>query len=153
LIAELIPILDDLIAELPIHADASEIRRASAWMERICLERGIPSGAIGRLDVCVNEALANILAHGGATARSTPVLLRLAIHDVAPAREVVITVSDAGAPFNPLSVSATERPRILAEAEPGGLGLTMIRGAADSLSYRYHEGRNQLSVGVRWSDD
>ncbi len=153
MIDELTPILDDSIAELPIRADANEIRRASAWMERTCLERGIPSRAIGRLDVCVNEALANILAHGGATACSTPVLLRLAVHDAAPAKEVVVTVSDAGVPFNPLSASATARPRTLAEAEPGGLGLAMIRGAADSLSYRYLEGRNQLSVGVRWSDD
>jgi hypothetical protein len=50
-----------------------------------------------------------------------------------------------------LVASAGSRPRNLAEAEPGGLGLAMIRGAADSLGYRYLENRNQFSFGVRWS--
>ncbi len=146
------PELNSPVMEMAIDADADDFRRASGWLERACLERGVPVNEIGRLDICVNEILANILAHGGERARSTPILLRFATQEDFPAREALVTVVDAGKPFNPLDAQVTERPRTLAEAEPGGLGLSMIRGSADSLSYRYLDDRNHLSVGVRWSE-
>jgi anti-sigma regulatory factor (Ser/Thr protein kinase) len=77
--------------------------------------------------------------------------VRLDVRHDTQANEAVVTVADSGAPFDPLVVSTGSRPRILAEARPGGLGLTMIRGFADILSYRYLDERNQLSFGVRWS--
>ena len=138
-------------AELLIRADVSELRCTSVWIEQACLERGVPANEIERLDVCLNEALANILAHGGSAALEKPINVRLEVHHDAPSCEAVVTVADSGAPFDPLAVAAESRPKMLAEATPGGLGLRMIRGFADILGYRYLDERNQLSFGVRWS--
>jgi anti-sigma regulatory factor (Ser/Thr protein kinase) len=44
-------------------------------------------------------------------------------------------------------------PLTLDDAEPGGLGLLMIRNLSDSLSYWYDNGHNELSFGVRWADE
>jgi anti-sigma regulatory factor (Ser/Thr protein kinase) len=139
------------IAEISIPADAKEVRQASDWVGKACEERGVPAAEIGRLDICLNETLANILAHGGNTARAAPVLLRLAVHRETGAGEAELTVSDAGTAFDPLAFSSRVSPQSLAEAEPGGLGLTMIRNSADSLGYRHIDGRNHLSFSVRWS--
>ncbi len=144
------PVLDS-VAKLSIRAEGSEVRRASAWVEDVCRERGVPAKEIARLDVCLNEALANILAHGNHAAVSAPVMLYLAVRGERPANEAIVTVSDAGAAFDPLGVLPRARPKSLAEVQPGGLGLQMIRNSADFLNYRYSEGRNQLSFGVRWS--
>jgi len=138
------------IADLSIRAETGEVRRASAWIEQACRERGVPKEASGRLDVCLNETLANIFAHGGEAALLAPIALHLEVNHDKSANEAIVTVSDSGAAFDPLAVSPAARPKMLAEAAPGGHGLMMIRSSADSLSYRYLEGRNQLSFGVRW---
>lgn len=141
----------DPIAETAIPADAKEVRHASDWVGQACAERGVPPAEIGRLDICLNETLANILAHGGDAARTAPVLLRLAVRRDTGAGEAELTVSDAGTAFDPLAFSSDRSPRSLVETEPGGLGLKMIRNSADSLDYRHLDGRNHLSFGVRWS--
>jgi len=140
----------DSSADFSIRADAGEVRRASAWIEQACRERGVPPGEIGRLDICLNETLANILAHGGTAASSVPILLHLEVRLDGAANEATVTVSDAGTPFDPLVILPRMRPPTLTGAEPGGLGLTMIRYSADRLAYRHHEGRNRLSFGVCW---
>jgi anti-sigma regulatory factor (Ser/Thr protein kinase) len=143
------PVLES-VDELTICAEASELRRASAWINQVCRRNGVPANETLRLEVCANETLANILAHGGKAALTAPVRLQFQVRGDAVSREAIVTVSDAGSAFDPLGVVQTARPATLAAAEPGGLGLTMIRGSADSLSYRYFEGRNKFSFGVWW---
>ena len=142
----------DTVAELSISARADEVRRASIWLVAACLERQVPARESGRLDACLNEVLANIIAHGGPTALSHPICLRLEVRHDQGSGEATVTVSDAGTAFDPLAVAPQPAPQALAEAEPGGLGLMMIRGFADTLAYRHGEGRNRLSLGVRWTE-
>lgn len=144
------PVLDS-VAKLLIRAEGGEVRRASAWLADVCCKYGVPSNEIARLDVCLNEALANIVAHGNNAAFSAPVTLYLSVRDERPAK-ALLTVSDAGEAFDPLGVLPRVRPKSLAEVQPGGLGLQMIRNSADSLNYRYSEGQNQLTFGVHWSE-
>jgi anti-sigma regulatory factor (Ser/Thr protein kinase) len=141
----------DPVHELTIDPDSSQFRHASTWLGHKGRELGIPAAEIARLETCLNEVLANILEHGGASARSTPIGLRLARSCNPGDAAASLTVTDSGSAFDPLAVEPGPRPRALAEARPGGLGLMMTRSRADSLSYRYSEGRNQLTVGVRWS--
>lgn len=62
-----------------------------------------------------------------------------------------MTVSDSGVAFDPLAYEQKPGSQTLSEAEPGGLGLVMMRGFSDSMSYRYSEGRNQLTFRVFWA--
>lgn len=140
-----------LPAELTIAARADEFRRASAWLADAGRERDVPVAQIERLDVCLNEVLANIVAHGGAAALAAPIRLRLAACDDAGAREARLTISDAGVAFDPLAHCPKPRPASLAEAEPGGLGVLMLRIFADTFGYCHDEGRNHLTLGVRWT--
>ncbi len=139
-------------AELSISADASEVRRASAWLETTALEHKVPAEQIYRLDLCLNEVLANIMTHGGPSARTSPV--RLVFHTLCGAGscQAVVMVSDSGIAFDPLGHEQKLGPRTLSEAEPGSLGLVMMHGFADDLSYRYSEGRNELTFRVRWTE-
>ena len=73
--------------ELTLRADASEVARASEWLEAICSEHGVPREHVDRLLLCLDDALANVLAHGGPTALSHPIgllfevaLLALVVH-------------------------------------------------------------------------
>lgn len=143
-----------LIKDISIRADATEFRTATAWLEDSCLEHGVPQDQIARLDICLHETLANILAHGGDNAKVHPVSLCLEITQDDDMRQVSITASDSGFAFDPTTVATSpQAPKNLAETEPGGLGLMMIRSNTDLLSYRRIKDRNQLIFGVRWPMD
>ena len=140
-------------AELAIRAVADDVRPASEWLAQTCETHGVPDTQILRLDLCLNEALANVIAHGGEQALANPVRLRLDVTRGGPAHQAVVTVYDSGPPFDTTSVQPGALPLTLDDAEPGGLGLLMIRNLSDSLSYWYDNGHNELSFGVRWADE
>jgi anti-sigma regulatory factor (Ser/Thr protein kinase) len=141
----------DSVSELAIPADLGEVLHASRWLEQVGKARGLPAEQIQRLDLCLNEVLANIIGHGGLELQSPPVQLLLDVRRSAYSNKAVLTVTDTGIPFDPLAYQQKPRPQTLAEAEPGGLGIMMMRDAADAIRYRYSEGRNCLSFEVGWS--
>lgn len=141
-----------LVAELSVAADAEGLGTASAWLEKNGLEHEVPKDQIRRLDLCLNESIANIISHGGPGAGGSPVQLQLDLTHSSGAGELSLTVSDGGAAFDPLAHHAKPRPKNLEEAQPGGLGLMMMHEFSDSLKYQYSGGRNQTTFTVRWSD-
>lgn len=140
-------------SEFLLRADVGEVRNASAWLESACLHHGMPVEQARRLDLCLNEALANIISHGGPSALSAPVHIFLDLHRSSDGNEAAITVTDTGVEFNPLSHRPKPRPQTLEEAVPGGLGITMMHNFSDAMNYRYAEGRNQLTFTVRWTSE
>ena len=136
--------------ELMIGANGAEVRRASEWLDTICRQRDVPKAPVERLVLCLNEVLANVIAHGGGTALSSPIRLLLEIRLDPDGSKAGVTVSDAGTAFNPLSVAKKILPKTLAEASPGGLGLVMIHRCADWLDYHHEDGHNHLTFGTRW---
>lgn len=127
------------------------MRRASEWLDLTCRQQKVPQAAVERLVLCLNEVLANVMAHGGSTALSAPIRLRLEISFDRDGSKAGVTVADAGTPFNPLSVAKKILPKTLDEATPGGLGLVMIHRFSDWLDYRYEDGHNHLTFGTRWT--
>jgi len=103
--------------------------------------------------MCVTEALANVIAHGGEGTASSPIHLQLDVRKSEHGGEAAVTVSDGGVAFDPLKAQPKRVPRTLDEAEPGGLGIAMLRKFADALDYAYREGRNHLTIHVRWSEE
>jgi anti-sigma regulatory factor (Ser/Thr protein kinase) len=140
------------VAELSLRAEKSEVRFASSWLEEVSLEHGVPPEHIGRLNTCLNEVLANIITHAGGDAGSVQIDLQFDVRHRPDTSEATVTVADSGAPFDPLSFPLKPVPRSLAEAEPGGLGLPMIRHNSDSLDYHYRDGQNCLKFSARWTD-
>jgi serine/threonine-protein kinase RsbW len=136
---------------LTIAASGAEVRRASEWLSTICQQSGIPVAQAQRLEICLNEVLANVLAHGGSMALVEPILLQLKIGCAAGIGEAYLTVSDAGVAFNPLAVDPPPRPHALADARAEGMGLVMIRRCADELDYRHENGHNHFTFGTRWN--
>ena len=148
----LAPIVEQLASRLTIRAEIDDVRQAAAWLAAAGLDWQIPPEALSRLDHCLDEVLANVIMHGGAGAHQSPVLLELQLHRCGAAGEAALTVSDGGIAFDPLGVVAKPRPTSLDEAEPGGLGLLMLRSNADRLSYQFFDQRNHLTFAVSWSD-
>ena len=143
----------DPVANFSIRVDSRETRRASTWLGEAGSARGIPADPLLRLDLCVTEALANVIAHGGVDTSASPIRLRLDVRCTASGGAASVTVSDAGTAFDPLEAPPKAPTRTLAEAEMGGYGLLLMGRFADALDYSYSEGQNHLTIHVRWDQN
>ena|SRR5579862_2488048 len=87
-----------------------------------------------------SRGLANIVRHSGGARTIT-----IALEKHADA--VRMTIADDGAPFNPATHPVRDLPSTLEDAQPGGLGLHVMRTSAD-LVYRRLDGWNALSLTI-----
>ena len=137
---------------LSIRADVEEIARASQWLAQAGAALSVPDAQVRRLDQCLDELLANVVHHGGAQAAASDVMLTLAVSDeAAQSRAATLTVDDSGPAFDPTTHQTKTLPEDLMDAEPGGLGIMMVRQFSDRLAYQYRNGRNRLEVTVTWA--
>ena len=153
--AEPIPMETDRVNVMPsvsIRADSGDLRRASMWLDAICAEHQVPAAMIARLDLCLHEVLANIVIHGAGVTPQSRIDIHFRHHRGDRSIGAEVMVSHTGPAFDPLGVELPPRPTTLSEAEPGGLGLVMIRSFADDLSYQYIDGCNKLAFRVAWKE-
>jgi anti-sigma regulatory factor (Ser/Thr protein kinase) len=137
------------LALFALKADRAEVRAASEWLERTAHQFDVPANKALVLDQCLDEILMNIVMHGGSSASQTPVELSLAINATGLNKEVAVTVSDSGIPFNCVEAPSKARASSLEEAEPGGLGLAIIKGLSSRLAYEFRGGRNFLTFAIQ----
>ncbi len=138
------------VLTLSVQPSPLGLRQSSLWLSEHCIREEVPPGPTGKLDLCLNEVLANLLEHGGAAGSDQPVELTLELVDGGDRGLARLTISDAGPAFDPLSVSRGPLPRSLAEAEPGGLGLLLVKQFMDERSYAREGERNVLKLGIHW---
>jgi anti-sigma regulatory factor (Ser/Thr protein kinase) len=142
---------DDTVATLVIPLTAEEFRHASTWLAEVAHQHELPDEIIELLDLCLNEALANVLSHGGPASTTVPITLSFQ-HQIVDQSErlAVVCIEDSGSAFDPTTAGAKPRPHSLSTAEPGGHGLVIIRAFSDQLSYEYRGQRNVLRFAKRW---
>src|SRR5947209_18249359 len=139
-------------AKLTIRADTQETRRACGWLASTASANRVSAEAAIRLEHCLDEALANVIAHGGPAATASPVDLRFAVRRKRGACTAELTLLYHGVPFDPSSHGPAARPANLAEAQLGGLGLLMLHQFSDAIDYGHSGGRNELRIIVNWTE-
>ena len=65
---------------------------------------------------------------------------------------LTIELRDAGVPFNPLDREDPDITLSAEEREVGGLGIFLCKQMMDSLSYRYEDGNNILTMTKKISE-
>jgi len=135
-----------LEASLEVPAELSVLRRVSVWLEWQALSWGVPEEVLPRLDLCVNEVIANCVTHGGPEVRNGPLTVELALASSHDQTLVTLSVTDSGRAFDPTSATPRARATRLADATPGGLGLVMIRDSASRIAYRRTGSRNHVDM-------
>jgi serine phosphatase RsbU (regulator of sigma subunit)/anti-sigma regulatory factor (Ser/Thr protein kinase) len=135
---------------LSIGAEACDFSRASAWLETVCDAHHVPVDERYKLDLCLNEALANVLAHGGSAAIAKPIALALTLGGDSTSGTACLTLTAAGVAFDPGSHQTRPAPMTLEEAEPGGLGILLMRANADCITYERRGDANCTSFLVHW---
>lgn len=113
-----------------------------AWLEALAESQALPRRTRFALELVLTEAVTNIMDYGGATPETLWVELRAErLGD-----SVHVEIRDNGAHFDPLGRRETVLPSRLEEANPGGLGIHLIRRYTTSQDYRYVDGHNILAL-------
>ena len=130
--------------DLHVSASTAGLREASGALDAFGARVGLPAGVAWRLHVALDEVLSNIVRHGAASG--------IDLTFQADGRNAVIVVSDDGPPFDPLSRPTPDVRQALETRVPGGLGVSLVRGLMDDVTYARTD-RNVLTLRTRIAAD
>ena len=124
-----------------LRSASEDLETLSAFVEENAIRAGLNGVQVNRIMLVLEEAVLNIIHHaydgqGGK--------LELCC---TPAQEgLEISLIDEGPPFNPLEAPVLEVDTNIASHKIGGMGIHLIRGLTDALSYRREGERNVLTL-------
>ena len=127
---------------LVLRNDAGEFARMTDWILGVCKSAGIATRTAYALQLCLEEAVSNIIEHSRGAARATEIVASV-VHEHPG---IVLTIEDDGMAFDPTQVAAPQRGATLEELPVGGLGIHLMRRFAGSVEYRREGGRNHLRL-------
>lgn len=128
--------------ELNIADQLGEIAEVAARIEAFTEPLALPSAAVGRLNLCLDELLTNIIRYGFQQPGHTIALRVTVLPDRLRAE-----LADDGRPFDPLTQAPD--PDLDAELEDravGGLGVHLVKQLMERVEYGYRDGHNRLTI-------
>ena len=129
-------------ASLTLHNDLAEVARVTAWAEEMATAAGLPRRTAYALQLCLEEAVTNIVTHAFAPGmrHSIEVVLRR------DATGFHAEITDDGRVFDPMSHKPPAPPTDLASVPVGGLGIKLMRRFADNVTYQRCGATNRLTL-------
>jgi serine/threonine-protein kinase RsbW len=126
-----------------LRGTSSEVIETEKWLDEIVREQKLPPEVAFALQTCAEELLTNIVKHGGTPRPDIDLTLK-----VYPDR-IELVVEDDGRPFDVAAAPVHVIDGPLAEVEPGGLGIQLIRSFTDDLRYERAGRGNRVHATIR----
>jgi len=129
---------------MTIGSDIAGIPAVSARLEEGMGACGFSPEEVLDTQLAVEEVITNIIVHGYQKPGNE---IHLSGHFTRDRIEIRIT--DTAPRFDPLSIPEPDLDADIDERRIGGLGIYLVRQVMDSLSYRYENGKNVLTMEKR----
>ena len=123
---------------LSMSASMDDIGALEPFVAQAAQQAGLEDRETKRLRLAVEEAVANVINYGEATA----ITLHAAVED----SHLVLTIDDDGLPFDPTADSTTDFSVPPDQRPPGGLGIMYLHKMTDGLAYQRVDGHNILKI-------
>jgi serine/threonine-protein kinase RsbW len=130
--------------QLTLRSRLSDMAQLPTWIEVLASRHAIPDDLQFAMNLCLEEAVSNVICHGYGPETDLPVTVRFSM----PREGYFIFVVEDEAPrFNPLD--AAELPALGPgkEIRVGGQGVRLLRRFADTLEYEPTPNGNRLRMG------
>jgi anti-sigma regulatory factor (Ser/Thr protein kinase) len=127
---------------LVLSSNLRELDRLGTFARDVGREDGLDEAQIFALQICLEEAVTNIIRHGGSEEDSNKQIWVT----ISPAPSLVACLEDEGPPFDPTKVPPPQQPASLEEAPIGGLGVHLIRRLTTAMHYERVRERNRLTL-------
>jgi serine/threonine-protein kinase RsbW len=119
-------------------ADDDDLARLHQWFDALASK--LPNAMHYGMRVALEEAVMNVAMHAYPPNASGEIIIQLRTSPEA----ATLLVEDSGRAFDSTSAPVPERPVSLPDAEPGGLGLPLLRHYCRDISYTRVGERNRL---------
>jgi anti-sigma regulatory factor (Ser/Thr protein kinase) len=125
-----------------IRNDSSELDNLTRWIIETCDVARLSEKTSFAVQLCLEEAVANILEHGKGSDHASAIATDLERSD----SEVVLNIEDDGGPFDPSRMAPPQTPQTVETATVGGRGIHLIRQFSSRMEYFRVGGRNRLRL-------
>jgi len=118
-----------------------------AFVDRACARAALEPHAAFDVRLATEEVVTNVIEHGYAGAAAPgPITIRFH-HDP---RQVVVTIEDVAAPFDPATIRPADTTLPLEERRIGGLGWHFVTRVMDEVRHEHRHPRgNRLTLVKR----
>jgi serine/threonine-protein kinase RsbW len=134
--------MDNSQDRLELDSQLAELSRVQPWIEAVADRHGVAEDIRFAMQLCVEEALANVVLHGYRSEPGHPIVLRTFVS----AGTLFFEIDDKGPPFAPAE-PGPPNPASLESIEPGGNGIRLLYRFAGFLSYERLPDGNRLTIG------
>jgi serine/threonine-protein kinase RsbW len=128
-------------SHLELRGDLSELRGLAGWINARA-PQVLSADTLFAVQLCLEEAVANIIMHGGAKDDR----LKIAIELERDGGTLVARIEDTGCEFDPTEFPFLSVAKSLEEAKVGDCGIHLMRCFASGMHYERQEGRNRLTL-------
>jgi serine/threonine-protein kinase RsbW len=128
------------LSRLLLRKDVVELERLAGWIEGFTRQGTSPDVSFA-VQLCLEEAVANIIMYGGA--KDGP--LEIAVELERNGTTLVARIEDNGRQFDPTRAPPPVPAASLEEAKVGDLGIHLMRSFASGMDYERCDGRNRLT--------
>ena len=129
--------------ELQIHNEIIALRAMSEWLGKACECLAMTDEIARDLDVCANEAVANIMLYAYEDHESHQINMRLELKD----QQLILTIQDDGIAFDPFKAILSGSYDKVGDVTIGGFGIKLIRSLANECNYYRSNNKNIISLG------
>ena len=129
--------------ELTIDATLENIAEVTAFVDKHLEALNCSVKTQMQIDVAIDELFGNI-AHYAYDSGTGSVTVRVETEKNPPA--VIITFTDNGIPYNPLTQSDPDITLSAEERKIGGLGIFLVKKTMDDITYEYRNNQNILKI-------
>lgn len=131
--------------KLTVRAIPESINDVTAFAEKIMTEHECPDTIKAKICIVIDEIVSNISGYAY-TDGEGELEFGIGISDGC----IMLTFTDNGQPFDPLKMPDPDVSIPISKRKVGGLGIFMTKKMMDSVSYRYDDGKNILTVEKKY---
>ena len=133
---------------LTLKSRLEDLTLVWSWVEALARRYSIPSDTEFAIQLCLEEALSNVMRHGYQGQPNQSITI-----DCAPSgvenegvEELVFTVEDHAPPFDPFAAAPAPAPASIQDLQPGGQGIGLMRKFATRIDYQQLPDGNRLTL-------
>jgi serine/threonine-protein kinase RsbW len=128
-------------SRLVLRNEVAELERLAGWIEGFTRHGTSPDVSFA-VQLCLEEAVANIIMYGGAKDDGIVIAVELERNY----GTLVARIEDNGRQFDPTRAPRPVPAASLDEAKVGDLGIHLMRSFANGMDYERRDGRNRLTL-------
>ena len=132
----------NMARHLILHNNIQQSPQLADFVETIAGEKNLDQAMAMSLNLALEEAVTNVILYAYPDGIDGLVDIEAYIREDC----LEFILSDSGKPFDPTAAPEADVTLGVEERNIGGLGIYLVRNIMDSVSYRYENGKNILTM-------